>query len=390
MKKQYTVLGENTGKKPLPSFSFHAVMFTWYEGDIIAATVENLWKQGVDSVFIIDNDSPDDTREVAEAHGAEITSVYKSNNFIEAMKVRKINELSRKIVEDSPSDHVWILYLDADELPTGPDGLTIREYLEGLDRQFRVVGSYWINHKPNLSLQNIPGFHPGEFQLFASYHTPGVCDLEHNKHQLIRHDKHGPEILAGPGFHWFDSAVLHYEPTDSLWNHHFNYRQYDITEKRLSCLNETRMAQRNAVARKRTGNECGECFWSRRYKDLKSQYECQPDGQTWSEMVTTPSIPKWYSEQELIRAGESKIGKRDTQVWLAERAFFSQDYDKALHCLDQCFIDGSEYPKAASLNVQMACRLVQLGRRAEGRQLIMKILQSNPSLETIQQLKPLL
>ena len=45
--------------------------------------------------------------------------------------------------------HIWWLWLDADEFPHGPRGLTVREYLETLDRRYRIVGARFINHFPS-------------------------------------------------------------------------------------------------------------------------------------------------------------------------------------------------------------------------------------------------
>lgn len=391
MRKQLTLVRENTGKDPLPQFSFYALLFTWYEADIMAANIENLRQQGVDRIFIIDNDSPDDTREVAEAYGAEIISIYRSNNFNEQMKVRKVNEFTKKIVDEAPHDHVWVLHLDADELPTGPHGMTIRQYIETLDRQFRVVGSVWVNHDPNLSVQNIPGFHPEEFQPFAAYHgTEGVCDLTHDKHQLIRHDKQGPLIEVSGGYHWYNSNVLHAEPHDCIWNHHFKFREYDVTEQRLRVLNETRLAQRNAVAKRRTQNDEAECFWSDRFKKLRGFYDRHPSGHTWPELVNTPSIPKWYTEQELVDAVRAKVGPQGVLYWQAERALAYGEFDKALGHIEQYPFDGANMRHEETLKIEKAKCLTQLGRGAEARQYVVEVLQSGPSLDMIRQLKPLL
>ena len=42
---------------------------------------------------------------------------------------------------DDGSEHIWWLWLDADEFPHAPAGATVREFLEPLDRRFRVVGA---------------------------------------------------------------------------------------------------------------------------------------------------------------------------------------------------------------------------------------------------------
>ena len=54
----------------LDDFRLFAIIGTWMEADVIEATVRNAFTQGCERVFLVDNDSPDDTVERALAAGA--------------------------------------------------------------------------------------------------------------------------------------------------------------------------------------------------------------------------------------------------------------------------------------------------------------------------------
>ena len=391
LEQQLVLPKENTGSTPLASFSLYALLFTWYESDIIAANIRNLFEQGIERVFLIDNDSPDDTREIAEENGAEILGIYRSHNFIEAMKVKKVNDFKRKIVDQAPHDHVWILHLDADELPTGPHGMTIRAYLESLDRAFRVVGGSWINHRPTEQIKNIPGFHPLEFQPFALRQGgDGVCALKHDKHQLIRHDKHGPSIDVRGGYHWFASPEIHCEPCDSLWVHHFNYREFEFTHQRLRHLIDTRMDQRDVFAKRKRKTDDAECFWTTRYKNLQARYDAPRPPHTWRDLVDTKTIPKWYGDPELVDAVQERIGRQGALQWAAERSLLLGDYSRALEHITQYRFDGEEPARDEKVQVGKAHCLARLGRMAEAREVVLGILENCRSIEMMKEVKSLL
>lgn len=387
-RKQPTLPMENTGTDPLSNFTLYALLFTWFEADIIEATVKNLFAQGVERVFVIDNDSPDNTREVAETAGAEVVSIYRSNNFNEAMKVMKVNEITRQIVADAAHDHVWVLHVDADELPTGPHGKTVRQYLETLDSEFRIVGSTWIQHRPTMTIHNIPGFHPAEFQLHSRYQGgEGVCTLGHNKHQLIRYDKGGVEIKTGPGYHWYDSLVLQKEPVDTLWAHHFNFREFDVTQCRLKTLVETRMAQRNAFAKRRSGSDDAECFWTTRYKKMDTNYVASSSDRVWPELVNTVDIPKWYTQDDLLQAVLERFGRARAMQFLAERAFLLGDAEEALGHIDAYPFGSQDTDVENSLKIKRIKCLAFLDRKVEARDLVLTMLQEGPSVQVVRELK---
>src|SRR5580692_8094507 len=66
---------------PIDEFSLCAVVKTWMDEDVIEATVRSAMAQGVDSVYIVDNGSTDDTLAIAEAAGATVAEVYRTKPF---------------------------------------------------------------------------------------------------------------------------------------------------------------------------------------------------------------------------------------------------------------------------------------------------------------------
>jgi len=222
--------------RPLDDFRLFAILGTWTEEDVVAATVANAFAQGCERVFLVDNDSADGTVREAVAAGAELAEVFSTTRYDEELRMRLMNDVVRRVSHEDGSEHVWWLWLDADEFPHGPRGTTVREFLDPLDRRFRIVGARFINHFPDGNPAYIRGFHPLEFQPLCEEHRLG-CRLRHRKHSLQRFDRGAPEIICDRGFHRAHSSVEPLrEPTEAIYLHHFPYREPDVTRRRLALL----------------------------------------------------------------------------------------------------------------------------------------------------------
>jgi glycosyltransferase involved in cell wall biosynthesis len=220
----------------LADFRLFAIIGTWMEEDVIAATVANAFVQGCERVYLVDNDSADGTVREAVAAGAELAQVFSTDRYDEVLRLKIMNQIVQTVSEASGSDYVWWLWLDADEFPHGPRGTTIREYLEPLDRRFRVVGARFINHFPDREPAYVTGFHPLDFQPLCEEHLLG-CALKHRKHPLQRFDRRGAQIICDRGFHRATSAERPLiEPTEAIYLHHFPYRDPHVTRRRLAML----------------------------------------------------------------------------------------------------------------------------------------------------------
>lgn len=221
----------------LPAFKFFAILGTWMEEDVVGATVKNAFAQGCDRVFLVDNDSPDDTVVQAVSAGAELVQSFSTDIYDEVLRIRLMNEAVLRISAAEGSQHIWWLWIDADEFPHGPRGLTVRQFLSGLDRQFRIVGAQYINHYPDTAPYYRSAFHPLDFQPLCEHVPAGMCWLLHNSHPLRRFDRGRPVIGSILGLHRAHSSERPLvEPTESIFVHHFPFREKDVTLRRLRAL----------------------------------------------------------------------------------------------------------------------------------------------------------
>ena len=218
---------------PLHPVRLFGIVGTWCEADVIEATVHNAFAQGCERVFIIDNESPDDTVERAAAAGAEIASVYHTDYYEESRRLAEMTGVISAVSSKVAADHVWWLLSDADEFVHGPAGLRIVDYLAGLDRRFRVVGARVFNHFPTREVANVPGRHPLDYQPMCQELRMAWCSLRHWKHPLVRWDRSGPQVGLVDGFHRVRAPVRVAEPREGVFMHHFQYRNRSETYERL-------------------------------------------------------------------------------------------------------------------------------------------------------------
>jgi Glycosyl transferase family 2 len=221
---------------PVGELGLMAIVPTWMEADVIGATVRSAFAEGCERVLLLDNHSPDDTVAEAKAAGAELVRSFATPQLDEPLKIRLLNEIVADTSAADGRDHVWWLWLDADEFVHGPGGRTVRELVSGLDRRFRIVGSRYFNHFPAGRPESLPGVHPLDLQPLCQEKSGNVCGLGHRKHHLQRWDKAGPPITSGLGFHSATAAVTLVEPTVATFTHHFPYRLEEATRGRFDVL----------------------------------------------------------------------------------------------------------------------------------------------------------
>ena len=228
--------------EPLGAIRLFAIVATWMEADVIQATVRNALTQGCERVYLVDNDSPDDTVAVARAAGAILARSFTTESYDESLRLRLMNHVVAEISARERDAHLWWLWLDADEFHHGPRGLTLREYLASLDRRFRIVGARVFNHFPDRKPEYVSGRHPLEFQPLCEEFTVAHCPAGHWKHPLQRFDRAAPPLTTGIGFHKVESAAVPLrEPSTPVIMHHFQYRDEAVTRRRLErlCVEKT-------------------------------------------------------------------------------------------------------------------------------------------------------
>jgi hypothetical protein len=294
-----------------------AIIKSWMDEDVIEATVRNAFSQGADAVYLVDNGSTDDTVAIAEAAGATVAEVYHTDAFDGPLAHTVMNGVVARESLRAGAEHIWWHYLDSDEFAEFPDGLTVREYLATLDRQFRIVGSTFVNHVPSAAPQYLPGFHPFDFQPMGYTFTPSwnpICGLDHWKHPLQRFDRHGPFVVCQRGSHGAYCAQTLVEPSVGITTHHFQYRDETTTKAKL----EFTRAERTGLY----GSDGLDGF-SRRSRSVDAVY-----AQRWEEVETeahrtladiggpqpwprSKNARRWYSPEDLDTARAAWTAKQD-------------------------------------------------------------------------------
>jgi hypothetical protein len=225
-----------------PNVKLFAVLGTWMEADIVEATVLNAFTQGCERVYLVDNDSSDGTVQRACAQGAILAHSFHTDSYDEKLRISLMNETMREISEYENEREIWWLFLDADEFPHGPSGMTISQYIKTLDKKFRVVGSRFFDHYPSGSTSYKEGFHPIDFQPLCEEISLPMCKEGHRKHSLLKYVRGDAQIAADVGFHLVFCEETVYEPSQPIFLHHFPFRNESSTRARLAKLwdkNET-------------------------------------------------------------------------------------------------------------------------------------------------------
>jgi glycosyltransferase involved in cell wall biosynthesis len=213
-----------------------AVLGTWMEADVVADSVRNAMTQGCERVYLVDNGSSDGTVEIAVSHGAILASSFVTNTYDERQRLHRMNAVVAEVSSAESDEHIWWLFLDADEFSHGPWGLSIHDYLKTLDKRFRIVGARYFNHFPDQYPQHVSGLHPIEFQPLCEELVHPMCPSGHRKHPLQRYDRFAAPIECGRGFHLAECADELYEPVQPIFLHHFPFRGEATTRWRLGQL----------------------------------------------------------------------------------------------------------------------------------------------------------
>jgi hypothetical protein len=294
--------------RPLDDFRLFAIIGTWMEADVIAATVANALTQGCERVYLVDNASPDDTVREAVGAGAIHAATFWTPHYDEVLRLKIMNHVVQNVSAECSAEHIWWLWLDADEFPHAPRGLTIREFLEPLDARFRIVGGRFINHFPSGEPAYVRGLHPLDFQPLCEEHRQPICSSGHRKHPLQRYDQNGPSIMCDRGFHRATSEERPLrEPTEAIYVHHFPYRELEVTRRRLATLcgeapNGTARARGNddatdaMIPRFQTLDAVYAGDWARARNYSFDAKISVPDPVPWEQLAGTRDAPylRWY------------------------------------------------------------------------------------------------
>ena len=220
----------------LPAIRLFGILGTWMEEDIVAACIRNAFVQGCERVYLVDNGSTDRTVAIAVAEGARLARTYVTTHYDEHVRLAHMNDVVAEVSAGEPDEHLWWMFMDADEFIHGPHGLSVAAYLGTLDRMFRVVGTRYFNHYPGPAPHYASGAHPLDFQPMAEEIPWMMCPSGHRKHPLLRHDRQGPVLRSGRGFHIPECDGPLLEPAQPAFLHHFPFREESVTRRRLASL----------------------------------------------------------------------------------------------------------------------------------------------------------
>jgi glycosyltransferase involved in cell wall biosynthesis len=297
-----------------------AIMSTFNESDVVEAAVHNAYTQGAERVYLLDNASTDDTVARAVGAGAILAESYTTECFEESLRIVLMNAAVWRISSAEAADHIWWLWMDADEFSHGPGDQRISAYLATLDRRFRVVGADFFQHFPVAKPEYVRGFHPLEFQpMCEPFSQPPIpqCRAGHFKHPLQRFDRTGPFVSSLRGFHMCQSNDRSQlvEPTPGIVTHHFQYRDEDLTRRRLAEVYGPG-ASRGAQLR-RLGASGGDgrlrsvdAVYAHRWAEVDNQRHIRGDvgvqPRPWSDFSGWTQPRRWYDADELDHA----LGRR--------------------------------------------------------------------------------
>lgn len=215
------------------------IIATWFDADIIEANIRACFAHGASRVIIIDNDSPDNSVEVAKAAGAEIGLVYATEYYDDDLRIRHVNSIAKQVVEGSKKP-TWIMSLDADEIIAHQSGKRIIEVLSMQHPEVRTIGSNGIDIYPHSENWYTVGSHPALQAVHGCrrFETrDACCSLGHWKHIALRYDgvfdmaqTRGNHIPALNGLKRVN------ESTEEIYLFHVPLRNRETMTARLDAL----------------------------------------------------------------------------------------------------------------------------------------------------------
>lgn len=294
------------------------VLGTWMEEDVVEATVANAFAQGVERVYLVDNDSRDATVDRAVGAGAVLAESFHTEVYQEHVRILLMNAVVARISLEVGEPHVWWLWMDADEFPEGPGSMSVREYLATLDRRFRVVGSSYYNHFPTAKPESLPGFHPVDLQPMCEPYVRDrlrFCPQPHFKHPLQRFDSAGPFAMSIIGFHAANTLAAGplLEPEGGILTHHVQYRDEELTKARMArlCAGEGRNTHNHSLGNTEIGKRFAslDAVYARRWAEVDNLRQRGPSLGVHPEPWPHPASHRWYAPEDLEAA---------TAKWLSE------------------------------------------------------------------------
>lgn len=152
-----------------------ALLATHNERRFVGSCIEGLHEQGVET-YLIDNESTDDTVEIAESHAGRglvgIECLPRDGCFSLRTQLRRKEELAQEIEAD------WFIHLDADEVRLPPPGSgSLADALESVEREgFNAVNFIELCFMPT---RESPEHDHADYQLTLRTYYPLAPEFPH-------------------------------------------------------------------------------------------------------------------------------------------------------------------------------------------------------------------
>jgi len=192
-----------------------AMIQTYNEQRFIAGCIEHLYEQGVE-VYVIDNESTDDTRAIAERYlgrgVAGIETLARKDCFeLEAQCARQ-EELAQTLDAD------WFIHHDADEIRVSPKlGQTLAEAISEFDAAgYNAVNFLEFTFVPT---RESPDHDHPDFQKTMRHYYPLLPVFPHRLNAWKRQDA---RVKLGPAGHRVEFPGLKMAP-ESLYMRHYQF-----------------------------------------------------------------------------------------------------------------------------------------------------------------------
>jgi glycosyltransferase involved in cell wall biosynthesis len=321
----------------------NAVLCVWNEEDIIESTVKHALAQGCSNVFIIDNGSTDTTIKKAVQAGAQHVTSFLTEYFDVHKKTAHLNAVVQYFNAIFQEEHMWWMYLDADEFPNIDCAMRIIDVLKGIDSSVRGMHGYMLDHIPTHPPYTVSSYHPADFM-------PVCHKTNMEKTLLIRYDKGEPHLYSACGAHTLDTCGKMLPVAKNIINiHHFPMRNPVYTLKRLKKLTQrnndgvSRVDRHDFMAKIANGNSNSQSQYRDRYDKIQSTYIKHDDTalKTGSVHYNYINIVRWYNAH--AESDLAHVDACDKHIAHGLYYFFMKDYAVALRkfraALDLCTED---------------------------------------------------
>jgi glycosyltransferase involved in cell wall biosynthesis len=190
-----------------------AVLAAYNEERFLPGCLEHLFAQGVE-VYLLDNESPDRTREIAESYRGRgligLETLPRNGVFSLRRQLLRKEELAASLGAD------WLMHVDADEIHEAPDGATLAEsFARSEAAGYNAVNFLELTFVPT---REDPDHDHARFRETMRWYYPFLPDYPHRLNAWKRQP--GRVDLVSTGGHRVRFPGLSVDPASLLMRHY--------------------------------------------------------------------------------------------------------------------------------------------------------------------------